>query len=252
MRLKFKASSRVLKRAAAITASRSKIALAAILTLLVFWEAASAETFISRYVVSLDGVRAGGATLRTNLDASRYKVELSADVGMLLILTHLEGRASGALSGAKLAPEHFQIVMSGTDEDSIEFDFATTAEAAADGAVRLRGVVDPLSALLAASFKPSDGHPCNTVLPIFTGRDRFDLNLRPKPAGSSTAEPALVRCQAALTQPLARVTAQQDLGWEITFTKSAKSNFWLVDRVAIPSRQGLITISRTETSISAP
>ncbi len=133
---------------------------------------------VSRYSVSADGVVAGGATLRTDLDARRYKVELFADIGMLLISTHLDGRAAGALSGAKLTPEHFEIVISGSDEDNIKLSFATTAEAAADGAVRLRGVVDPLSALLAASFKPLDGHPCDTVLAIFTGRDRFDLNLR--------------------------------------------------------------------------
>ena len=47
---------------------------------------------------------------------------------------------------------------------------------------RLRGIFDPLSALLATSLKPlsPSGTPCNHVLPIFTGRARFDLKLHPK------------------------------------------------------------------------
>jgi hypothetical protein len=89
--------------------------------------------------------------------------------------------------------------MTGGDEDLIEFRFANSPEAAADGAVRLRGVFDPLSAFLVASLKPSSpsDHLCDTVLPIFTGRDRFDLNLRPKPADSEGSKHARRRTLSA-------------------------------------------------------
>src|SRR5262249_24085605 len=138
-----------------IAESRRKIILAAVLTTLPTWAAASAEVLVSRYVVNLDGLRVGDATLCTDLDARRYKVGVSADVGLFLVSTQIQGEASGARSDVKLTPEHFQIALSGGDEETIEFDFATSPEAAANGAVRLRGVFDPLSALLAASLKPS-------------------------------------------------------------------------------------------------
>jgi hypothetical protein len=141
--------------------------------------------------------------------------------------------------------------MSGSDDDTIEVDFANSAEAAADGAVRLRGVFDPLSALLVASLKPSlpSNHLCDTVLPIFTGRDRFDLNLRPKPGGSAQREPIL--CEATLSQPLAG-GGQRHLDWEIAFVKAANPHFWLVERILVPTPQGTVTIDRAETSFSGP
>ncbi len=252
MRLTLKQSLGVLRPARCITQSRSKITLATLLTFLVLCVTASAEVLISRYVVNLDGLRVGDATLRTDLDSKRYKVEISADVGLFLVSTQIKGEASGARSDVKLTPEHFQITMSGGDEEAIEFDFANSAEAAADGAVRLRGVFDPLSALLVASLKPSSAsnHLCDTVLPIFTGRDRFDLNLRPKPAGSAQSEPALIRCEATLSQLLTGGTQPRKLDWEIAFIKAATPQFWLVERISLPTANGIVTIDRAETSFS--
>src|SRR5258705_6082626 len=190
MRLKLKHSVSVFQR---VTGSRMKVILATLVTFLVSCVSARAEVLVSRYVVSLDGLRVGDAILRTDLDTKRYKVGVSADVGLFLDSTQIQGEASGARSNLQLTPKHFQITVSGGDEEAIEFDFANSAEAAADGAVRLRGVFDPLSALLVASLKPTSAsnHLCDTVLPIFTGRDRFDLNLRPKATGSGQSEPIL-------------------------------------------------------------
>jgi hypothetical protein len=244
----------VFRRAGGVERSRTKITLAALPALLAFCVTASAEVLVSRYVVNLDGLRVGGATLRTNLDPKHYKVGVSADLDLFLVSTQIQGEASGTRSDLTLTPEHFQITMSGGDEEAIEFDFANSAEAAADGAVRLRGVFDPLSALLAASLKPSSAsnHVCDMVLPIFTGRDRFDLNLRPKPASSSQSEPALVRCEATLSRLLAGGTQPRKLDWEIAFMKAAAPQFWLVERIAVPTSQGIVTIDRADTSFSGP
>ncbi len=233
-------------------AGGQKITFAAIFTLLFFCTFCRAEVLTSRYALSLNGLRIGDAVLHTDLDAKRYKVGVSADVGVLLVSTQIQGEASGALSGAKVTPEHFQIVMSGGDDEAIEFTFANSAESAADGAVRLRGVFDPLSALLVASLRQSSpsSHLCDTVLPIFTGRDRFDLNLRPKPEGSAREEPALILCQATLSQPLIGGVGERNRDWEIAFMKAARPHFWLVERVVVPTQKGTIAINRTETSIS--
>src|SRR5262249_40178882 len=157
-----------------------------LVTFLLCCVTASAEVLVSRYAVNLEGFRVGNATLRTDLNARHYKVQVSASVGALLLSTEIQGQASGARAGAKLTPEHFQMVSSGDDQDTMKVDFPNPAEAAGDGAVRLRGVFDPLSALLNASYKPQSRHkhPCNTILPIFTGRDRFVLELQPAPPGA--------------------------------------------------------------------
>src|SRR5258706_14962551 len=252
MRLKLKHSVSVFQRVGGINGSRRKVILATVVTFLVSCVTARAEVLVSRYVVSLDGLRVGDATLRTDLDTKRYKVGVSVDVSLFLVSTQIQGEASGARSNLQLTPKHFQITMSGGDEEAIEFDFANSAEAAADGAVRLRGVFDPLSALLVASLKPSSAsnHLCDTVLPIFTGRDRFDLNLRPKPTGSAQSEPALIRCEATLSQLLTGGTQPRKLDWEIAFIKAATPQFWLVERISLPTANGIVTIDRAETSFS--
>jgi hypothetical protein len=226
--------------------------LAAALAFLPFCTAASAEAVVSRYVVSLDGVHVGDATLRTDLDAKHYKVGVSADVGLFLVSTQIEGEASGVRSDVRLTPEHFRIALSGGDEETIEFDFATSPEAAANGAVRLRGVLDPLSALLAASLNPSSApnNLCNAALPIFTGHDRLDLSLRPKPAVPAQKEPVPVRCEATLSQPSAAGPGQHKLVIELAFMKTATPDFWRVERIALMTKNGLITIERSDNTAS--
>src|SRR5262249_40140930 len=162
-------------------------------------------------------------------DGRRYKVQVSADVGVLLISMQIQGHASGARFGGRLVPEHFQMVTSGTDEDAMVVDFAKSAEPASDGALGLRGVLDPLSALLAASYQPQSqsDHPCTTVLPIFTGRDRYVLEVLPMPVGSEPTEPAFRLCQITLSQLLPGGTRIRQFKWKIAFTQSAKPHFWL-------------------------
>jgi hypothetical protein len=241
----------VFVRVADLAGNGWKIRLAAFLAFVP--ACANAESVVSRYAVNLDGARVGDATLHTDLDAKSYKVHVSAEIGALLISTQIKGHASGARSGAKLTPEHFQIVSSGSDEDAMEVDFAKTAGASPEGAERLRGVFDPLSALLAASYKPQSraDHPCNSVLPIFTGRESFVLELQPMPAGPEQTAPALMPCQATLSQLLGGGTRLRQFKWKIAFTQSAKPHFWLVERVSLPTENGTLTIDRTETSMSA-
>jgi hypothetical protein len=170
---------------------------------------------------------------------------------MLLNSTQIQGEASGARTGAKLTPEHFQIVMSGGDKGALEVNFANSAAAAQSGAARLRGVFDPLSALLAASLKPASAsnHPCNGVLPIFTGRDRFDLNLRLKAADGAQPGRAFVICQATAGSPQPG-TGRPPIEWEIVLQKVSKPHFWLVERISMPTPKGAVVIDRAETSIS--
>ncbi len=213
---------------------------------------ANAEVFVSRYVVNLDGMRVGDAVLNTSIDAKHYKVAVSADVGMLMMSTQIRGEASGARAGAKLTPEHFQIVMSGGDQGSLDVNFAATPAAAANGAARLKGVFDPLSALLVASLKPStpSSHPCNSVFPIFTGRERFDLSLHPKAVNEHRPQSPLVVCDASPGEPSRGQAGQGRLQWEIAFMHVAKPHFWLVEHISVPTPKGIVSIDRAETKIS--
>jgi Protein of unknown function (DUF3108) len=251
MRLLLKRYLGIVVRVSGIAAGRSKITLA---VLLAFLPCASAESLVSRYAVSLSGIRIGDATLNTDLTAKRYKVQVSATFGVLFFSTQMQGHASGARTGAKLTPEHFQMLSSGDDPDRMEVDFSKPAKAAHDRVAQLRGFFDPLSALLNASYKPRSrsSHPCTALLPIFTGHDIYFLELQPAPAGPEPTEPGLTLCQANLFQSVAGGTKLRRFNnWRIAFTQSATPHFWLVQRVSLPTQYGTLTIERTETSMSA-
>ena len=71
------------------------------------------------------------------------------------------------------------MVMSDGQESSV--DFAASAAPGAKTASPLRGVLDPLSALLAASIRPASesATPCDKVLTILMSRAKIDASLHP-------------------------------------------------------------------------
>jgi Protein of unknown function (DUF3108) len=226
---------------------------------LAFCSSGRAEVLVSRYAVNLDGLPIGHAILHTTLDADRYKVAVSADVGMLLTNTKIQAEASGSRTGAKLKPERFQLVLSGAEEGAVGVNFAGLAAKGEKTPAHLRGVLDPLTALLLTSLKPSSPskNPCNNVLRIYTGHDRFDLSLRPKASSEMEREPVVVTCQVQYSATAGDQQAggngaggPQNLDWEMGFMKLAKPHFWLPEHLSLPTPKGMVTIDRTETAIS--
>ncbi len=211
---------------------------------------ANAEVLVSRYNVSFGGIPAGEAILHTSFDAKHYEVAVSADVGTVLESTKIQGTASGARAGAKLTPERFQLALSGGEQGTIDVNFKGEDGSETTINPRLRGVFDPLSALLATSLKPqsASGNPCNHVLPIFTGRARFDLSLHQKPGDDAQKAHDIVVCEA----DYAAIPGEpfQKIELEIIFSKVSKPKFWLVERLSFPTDKGTVTIERAGTSIS--
>ncbi len=213
---------------------------------------AQAEQLVSRYAVNLGGVRMGEAVIQATIDAKRYKVEISADVGTLLNNTRVQAEASGSRAGQKLTPERYKMVTSDGQESSV--DFAASAAKGANASSALRGVLDPLSALLAASIRPSDTSPtpCGKVLTVLMSRAKIDASLHP--AQEEQQDPRLVTCRVRFT-PAANSAANgrqlQTMQWDVNFQKLVKPQLWLVEQVALPTDLGIVTIDRVETSVSA-
>jgi hypothetical protein len=217
-----------------------------------FCAQAQAELLVSRYAVSLGGVPMGEAILHATIDAKHYKVEISADVGTLLNNTKFQGEASGARTGQKLTPERYKLVMSDGQESSV--DFAASATGGAKTVNPLRGVLDPLSALLAASIRPASesATPCDKVLTILMSRAKIDASLHP--AEEQQQDPRLVSCRVHFA-PNANSSANgaqlQKIQWEVNFQKLNKPQLWLVEQVSLPTDLGTVTINRVETAISS-
>ena len=216
-----------------------------------FCTQAQAELLVSRYAVSLGGVPMGEAILHATIEAKHYKVEITADVGTLLNNTKFQGEASGSRKGQKLTPERYKLVMSDGQESSV--DFKASAAAGAKTANPLRDVLDPLSALLAASIRPASDSatPCDKVLTILMSRAKIDASLNP--AEEEQRDPRLVTCRVHFA-PNASSSANgaqlQKIQWEVNFQKLNNPQLWLVEQVSLPTDLGTVTINRVETAVS--
>jgi len=214
---------------------------------------AQPELLVSRYAVNLGGVRMGEAVLHATIDAKHYKVEISADVGTLLNNTKVQGEASGSRAGHKLTPERYKLTMSDGQESSVDF---TAAASAAGGNAKnaLKGVLDPLSALLSASMGPSPAAatPCDKVVTVLMSRAKIDASL--SASEQQQQDPRIVSCRVNFA-PSANSTANgaqlQKIQWDVYFQKLAKPQLWLVEQVSLPTDLGTVTIVRTQTAVSS-
>jgi hypothetical protein len=248
-----------------------KTAMAFLLIFLSVGPGAKAEVITSRYALGVAGMSVGDAIVRTTLSANRYKVAVSADAGVLFFNVKVQGEAAGSRSGAKLKPEHFRMVTSGMEDSAIEIRFTGASATSANISPPLppselnnrvpfteehfKGVLDPLSALLLTSLKPSPttANPCSDVLPVFTGFTRFDVSLRPQPANTRSAA-AIATCQvhyhAIAGHPRSASNGLRNLKLEIDFQRLTKPHLWVLQHLAIPTTIGTVTVDRAETAVS--
>jgi hypothetical protein len=171
---------------------------------------ASAETQLrARYDVTLMGIGIGTANLQAGIDRTSYDVTMSLRMtGLAKFLTGGQGAAAsrGGYAGAAVTPTAYALNTRGKEKGQI-IRFAL-----AGGAIRQisveppvktkdtvplteadqRGIVDPLSALVmpvAGSGDLLDKASCDRTLPVFDGRQRYDVALHYDRMETATAAP---------------------------------------------------------------
>ncbi|WP_271199398.1 DUF3108 domain-containing protein [Methylopila turkensis] len=159
----------------------------------------AAETRVrARYDLTLAGFNIGTASMQAGIQDQSYDLNVSARMtGLARFLTGGRGAATarGAVRDATVAPAAYAInTRSGEKGQVIRFALAAGAirsmlvepPARTEGIVPVsdsdkRGVLDPVSALMmpvAGAGDPLASSSCNRTLPVFDGRQRFDVTLR--------------------------------------------------------------------------
>ena len=135
-------------------------------------------------------------TFNSSVHERTYVISANADISALLGLVRWNGvtRVSGALASNTPRPAGYSFEYRGSSKSgSVRMVFGNGAVKGIDfnpplpdqpGTVpvqpaHMRGVLDPLSAVLALS-RPKDGNPCNQRAAVFDGKARFDLTLQAK------------------------------------------------------------------------
>ncbi|MGA0533585.1 DUF3108 domain-containing protein [Hansschlegelia sp. KR7-227] len=173
---------------------------------------AAAETRVrARYQLTLAGFEIGAASMQSGVDGSGYDINLSLRMtGLARFITGGRGAATsrGALHDAAVTPAAYALNTRSSDKGQV-IRFALAAGAITQISVEpppktrdtvpitdadKRGVIDPLSALVmpvAGSGDPLAPSSCDRTLPIFDGRQRFDVTLRYDRFETAKGDPAV-------------------------------------------------------------
>ena len=156
------------------------------------WPAAVQAT----YDVDFNGLNVGSYHFSSTHDGHTYTLTSSAKLSLLLGALRWTGdtQATGQVSGEHAKPKSFGFnyqAQSKAGSTRMAFTGDTVTQVLQDPPAKikegfipvqesqLKGVLDPLSAVLAISAGTS-GNPCNRRIPIYDGTQRFDLVLSPK------------------------------------------------------------------------
>jgi hypothetical protein len=151
----------------------------------------------ARYTLTVARIPIGALAWSADIGPVAYATAASgAARGVLRIITSGKGtlRATGLIRDGRPLPETFESETISEDETvtvRMDLDSSSTVKELSVGAplhadrvpltdAHRRGVIDPLSALLAPAARSGEvvsAEPCERTLPIFDGTRRFDIRL---------------------------------------------------------------------------
>lgn len=148
------------------------------------------------YDINFNGINVGRYDFASSQDGQTYKMVSNASLSILLGAIHWTGdtQATGKLHGETATPQTFGFnykAQSKAGSTKMAFTGDTVTQVLQDPPPKikegmipveprhLKGVLDPLSAVLALSHA-SNGNPCSKRIPVYDGTQRFDLVLSSK------------------------------------------------------------------------
>ena len=234
-----------------------------------------AQKLDARYAITMTGVRVGQSTWKATIGDERYSAEATGgSVDLLSIFTKGEGVAqtSGSVKDGALVPASFSSAMVEEGEKTeikMTFEEGTVTDVVDKGPApadrvplreeHLRGVTDPLSALLLANSANAGGlsrQTCERTLAIFDGRRRYDLVLSFKRVEELARKPyegRVLVCNLVL-RPVAGhranslvmkyIAGRRDI--DIAFAPMAGGRYLAPLRLTVPTLLGTIAIEATQ------
>jgi Protein of unknown function (DUF3108) len=159
-------------------------------------QAYAQTTLKAEYVISFARITVGNAIVRADISDSAYAIFASGHAGgAMRLLADGDGNLTsrGSVTGNRLLPSEFMLkIDSATDpldvnmtiEDGDVTELTVLPPGNPDDApiadADRRRIVDPLTAVLVPADEAGDGlnrETCQRTLPIFDGRQRYDLQL---------------------------------------------------------------------------
>lgn len=218
------------------------------------------------YKIQFNGFEIGQFAFNSSVHERTYALSANAEISALLGIVRWNGvtRVSGALAGNAPRPTGFSFDFQGASKaGSIRMGFGNGGVKSLDinpplveppdtvplQPAHMRGVLDPLSAVLALS-RPRDGNPCNQKVPVFDGKVRFDLTFSfkedaPIADAQRGAGVEMLRVCRVRVLPIAghrddEASAQlkRSMGIEVAFRSIPSAKLFVPHRITVPTFAG--------------
>ncbi len=229
------------------------------------------------YKITLNGFDLGSFRFKSNVGRTKYTLDTDVQISALLGVFHWKGvtHSSGEVKAKAPKPSDFRFnyessvrngsVAMGFGQEGIETLSVLPAMADAPDTVPLtrthiQNVLDPLSAILVLTHSDAPT-PCGRKVPIFDGKQRFDIDLRyardEAVPGSTTGEKAVV-CRVKYT-PIAGYRPTEDTrqlaasnNIEIAFRIVPSAKLMLPQSASVPTAAGEARIDLERVNIELP
>ena len=168
-------------------------------------QAGAQTTFKADYVISFARITVGNAVVRADVSSNVYAISASGRAGSAMrLLVNGDGNLTsrGAVTGNRLLPSTFMLKINSSEDPldvnmMVEDGNVTELTVLPPSSDRVpitdgdrKGISDPLSAVFVPTGDTGDGlnkETCQRTLPIFDGRQRYDLQLEFKRLDKVTA-----------------------------------------------------------------
>jgi hypothetical protein len=225
------------------------------------------------YKITLNSFAIGTLRYESSVGFNGYVVESQIELSALFGAVSWKGatRSSGTLNGARPQPANYSFDFQGsTGAGAVHLGFgesgvsslsvrparSLSADTVPLKGKHLKGVLDPLSAVLAMT-RTQGKSPCGRKVAIFDGQQRFDLELyyrRQQPLGQGKA----IVCRVKY-RPIAGYRANDETkamsrstGIEIAFRPVAGAGLMVPDQITIPTISGPIALKAQKVDIKTP
>ncbi len=225
----------------------------------------------AKYAISFNGFSIGSFQLNARISRGSYVLDGDANISALLGLVSWRGltRSSGHLKNGGPQPKNYNFnfkssaksgaVRMGFKKNTIEsISMVPPIPVASDEVPlersHLSGVFDPLSAVMALT-KGRSTNPCKQTLPVFDGKQRFNLKLsyvrqqtidEMRPSGQPGS---VIVCRVRYapiagyrpTSDIRRMAASNDI--LIALRPIPKANMFIPYEIRIPTSAGTVVLS---------
>jgi hypothetical protein len=233
------------------------------------------------YQITFNGFNIGTVDFQSEAESESYTLVANTRLSVLLgaFTWDSETRSFGMLTGKAPKPAAFSLDFRSTlKAGSLKIGFS-------DGAVtdvaqhplvppkpgtvplreqHLKGVLDPLSAIMLLSRATNNSNPCERRIPIFDGKERFDLVLSRKGEVQITeqqpsGQPGLAYVCRVRYQPIAGYKLDKETEFmvaneaiEVALRPIPSANVFIPYSATIPTLAGAAAVSAKRIEIASP